>query len=909
MPGKNLTREEAQTRADILDVESYEVSLDLSPAADAGGLAAPDGATGGPAAEASTDPAVGTFRSTTTVRFSCATPGADTFLDLLAPEVHAVTLNGRPLDPAEVFDGARVALPNLSESNEVTVDATCAYSRTGEGLHRFVDPVDGEAYLYTQYEPADARRVFANFEQPDLKASFTFTVTAPAHWTVISGAPAAGAPEPLPADPSPAAGARPPVPLARWRFEATPRISTYITAIVAGPYHVVRDEWRRTLPDGSELVVPLSALCRRSLAEHLDADAIHTVTKQGLDFFHDHFDFPYPFGKYDQAFVPEYNIGAMENPGCVTFREEYVFRSKVTDASYEARANVILHEMAHMWFGDLVTMRWWDDLWLKESFADYMGALALSEATRWKNGWITFANRRKAWAYRQDQLPTTHPVTADIRDLEDAKLNFDGITYAKGASVLKQLVAYVGRDAFMEGARRYFKAHAYANTTLQDLLDVLAQTSGRDVRAWSRAWLETAGVNALTPRVTTNGDGVVTDVTILQEADPVPAERGSDRTVPGTLRPHRVAVGAYRRQADGSLVRERRAEVDVTGPATRVPELAGMPAPDLLLVNDEDLTYCKVRFDEPSLATLRGHLGDLADPMARALAWSAVWNMTRDALMPAGDYLELVRAFAGRETGIGVLQSLHDQARTALHHYAAPARREGAARELAGVALHELRLAAPGGDPQLAWTRFLAAVARDEEQFRLLEGLLRGTARIDGLRLDRDLRWTLLEPLVAAGRAGEAEIDAELRRDATASGRRHHAHCMAARPTAEAKARAWASVMESDELPNAMVEAVIDGFNRPEHRALTAPYAERYFAALEEVWRGRTIEIAMRIVRGLYPVWQDGQETLERTDAWLAAHPDAAPALRRLVWEARDDLARAVRARECDAVALSAPRG
>lgn len=471
-----------------------------------------------------------------------------------------------------------------------------------------------------------------------------------------------------------------------WRFAETKPISTYITAVVAGPYHYVTDSYSRTFDDGTTLDIPLGALCRKGLARHFDADDIFLVTKQGLDFFHDNFDYPYPFGKYDQAFVPEYNLGAMENPGCVTFREEYIFRGKVTQASYESRANVILHEMAHMWFGDLVTMQWWDDLWLKESFADFMGVFAMVESTRFKDGWITFANNRKSWAYRADQLPSTHPITADIRDLEDAKLNFDGITYAKGASVLKQLVAYAGRDAFLEGARRYFKKHAYGNTQLGDLLSVLAETSGRDMVTWSRSWLQTAGVNSLTPVVTYGAADRITELAVLQEAADSHPE----------LRPHRVAVGLYRRTTRGDLVRYARAEVDVAGPRTVVAALAGLERPELILVNDDDLTYCKVRFDEASLATLRAHLGDITDPLARALCWSALWNLTRDGLMPAQDFISLVLAFSGQESDIGVLQMLHAWTRTALVHYAAPGWREEGGRALAEGALRELRIAEPG---------------------------------------------------------------------------------------------------------------------------------------------------------------------------------------------------------------------
>ncbi|MFE1785393.1 aminopeptidase N [Streptomyces sp. NPDC059506] len=864
MPGENLTREEARERAAMLTVDGYDVALDLRSATE-------------PVADAS----AGVFRSVTTVRFRCSSPGASTHLDLIAPAVRSVSLNGRALDPAEVFDGSRIALAGLEAENEVVVDASCAYSRTGEGMHRFTDPVDGETYLYTQYEPADSRRVFANFEQPDLKAPFTFTVTAPAHWTVISNSAATGDPEPA------GEGA------AVWRFAPTLPISTYITAVVAGPYHVVRDHYARTLPDGTVLDVPLGALCRASLARHFDADDVFTVTKQGLDFFHDHFDYPYPFGKYDQAFVPEYNLGAMENPGCVTFTEEYVFRGKVTQASYEGRANVVLHEMAHMWFGDLVTMRWWDDLWLKESFADFMGTFSQVGATRFPNAWITFANRRKAWAYRADQLPSTHPVTADIRDLEDAKLNFDGITYAKGASVLKQLVAYAGQDAFLEGARRYFKRHAFGNTRLKDLLAVLEETSGRDMAAWSRAWLQTAGVNSLTPQVTHGPDGRIAEIAVLQ---------GADGEHPA-LRPHRVAVALYRLDADGALVRAERAEVDVDGARTAVPALAGAERADVVLVNDDDLTYCKARFDEDSLAAVREHLGDFADPMARALAWSALWNATRDGLLPAREWIGLVLRHAGRESEVGVLQALHQQTRTALEHYTDPASREQGRLLLARGAERELRRAEPGSDHQLAWARLYAATASTEPELALLKRLLDGAEEIDGLDVDQELRWAFQDALAAGGAADEAALAAELARDDTASGRRHQTRCLAARPSAQAKAEAWAAVVESDALSNALVEATIAGFARSGQRELTAPYAEPYFEVLERIWAERSIEIAMAVVRGLFPMHQASPGMLERADAWLAGHEDAAPALRRLVLEGRDDMARALRARACDTAA------
>ncbi|MBB1253087.1 aminopeptidase N [Streptomyces alkaliterrae] len=867
MPAENLTRDEAHERAKLLTVDGYEVVLDLRTA-----VAPPP------------EEGPRTFRSTTTIRFRSMLPGASTFVDLVAPHVHSVTLNGESLNVDRVFDGARIRLEGLAAVNELTVDARCAFSRTGEGLHHFVDPEDGETYLYTQYEPADARRVFANFEQPDLKAPFTFTVIAPAEWTVLSNSDRVGEPEPLEDA------------LARWRFAPTKPISTYITSVLAGPYHHVTDSYKRTLADGGTLEIPLGALCRRGLARHFDPDDVFLITKQGLDFFHDHFDFPYPFGKYDQAFVPEYNLGAMENPGLVTFREEFVFRGKVTQASYEGRANVILHEMAHMWFGDLVTMEWWDDLWLKESFADFMGTFSQVGATRFTSGWVTFANRRKAWAYRADQMPSTHPVTADIPDLEAAKLNFDGITYAKGASVLKQLVAYVGQDAFLEGARRYFKRHAWGNTRLTDLLSVLAETSGRDMAEWAGAWLQTAGVNTLTPSVRLDEDGRLGELAVLQAVEETPGASP-------VLRPHRVAIGLYRRETpDGPLVRYARAETDVVGARTVVPELVGEVAPELVLVNDDDLTYAKTRLDERSLATLREHLGAIEDPLARALCWSAMWNLTRDGLLPARDFLTLVLRFGGRESDVGVLQMLHAWARSAITHYVAPEHRRAAGEQLAEGAERELRKAEPGSGHQLAWARFLAAAACRAEDFALLRELLAGTTGVVGLEVDQELRWAFLAALVAEGAAGESEVAAELLRDDTASGKRHQVRALASRPSAEVKAEAWEAVVESDRLSNALVEATIAGFDQPAQRELLAPYAPKYFAVLERVWEERSIEIAMATVRGLFPMLQGDERTLAATDAWLTeTEGRAAPALRRLVLEARDDLARALRAQARDA--------
>jgi aminopeptidase N len=845
----NLHRDEAAERARLLDVTSYDVQLDLT-----------DGS--------GEKPGEDTFGSTTTIRFTSTEPGASTYLDLTAPSVTAITLNGGALDPGAVFDGNRISLPSVAVDNVLVVEARCAYMRTGEGLHRFVDPVDGSVYLYTQFETFDAHRMYACFDQPDLKAVFTFHVRAPRDWVVISNAVV---------EDSPPEGEH-----GTWRFAQTAPMSTYITALVAGPYAHVHDDH-----DG----IPLGIYCRASLVQHLDPDDLFTVTKQGFDFYHRVFGYRYPFGKYDQLFVPEFNAGAMENAGAVTFLEDYVFRSKVTDAAYERRAETVLHEMAHMWFGDLVTMRWWDDLWLNESFATYMSVLCQVEATRYKGGWTTFANTEKTWAYRQDQLPSTHPIAADIPDIEAVKVNFDGITYAKGASVLKQLVAWVGPDAFMSGLREYFGKHEFANTELRDLLVELEASSGRDLSAWSEEWLQTAGVNTLRAAFETNGSGVFTSFSVLQEATD---------THP-TLRSHRVAVGLYD-LVDGQLVRSERHEVDVVGAKTDLPGLVGKRQPDLVLVNDDDLTYGKIRLDERSLRTLTHHIGKFRESLPRALCWSAVWDMTRDAEMPTRDYLTLVLAGIGQETDIGVVQSLLRQVRNALDLFADPEWRDWGLRRLANAAYEHLHASEPGSDHQLAWARAFASSTRSEDHVRDLRGLLEGKFTINGLDVDTELRWHFLHRLVVLGALGDDAIEAELERDPTAAGQRHGAAARAARPTPEAKAEAWRLAVEDETLPNAVQGAIISGFWNAEQVSLLEDYVEKYFEVVGDVWRDRTAEMAQQVVIGLYPTLLVSPRVVERTDLYLQ-DPDVPPSLRRLLLESRDGVVRAFRARARDAAA------
>jgi aminopeptidase N len=850
VPGTNLTREEAADRARLVSVSSYEVELDL---------------TVGPES----------FGSSSTVRFT-AEPGSATFADLVTDgPIHEITLNGRSLDPAAVFADSRIALEGLEAENVLHVRADCQYSHTGEGLHRMVDPVDGGVFLYTQFEVPDARRVFADFEQPDLKATFRFTVTAPETWELFSNSPT----------PKPQALGEG---RAVWRFEPTERISTYITALVAGDYGVVRKDY--TSANGT--VIPMAVAARKSLMEYLDADEIFDVTFKGFDYFEAKFDQPYPFPKYDQLFVPEYNAGAMENAGCVTFRETYVFRSKVTDASYERRAETILHELAHMWFGDLVTMEWWNDLWLNESFATYASVRCQADATRWSGAWTTFANAEKTWAYAQDQLPSTHPIVAEIPDLEAVYVNFDGITYAKGASVLKQLVAYVGDEAFFQGLRTYFQRHAWGNTRLSDLLGALEEASGRDLAAWSKAWLETAGPNTLRTDFTLAEDGTYATFAVLQEAP---------KDYP-TLRPHRIAIGLYEKGETG-LARVRRVELDVDGARTEVPELVGERQPDVVVLNDDDLSYAKIRFDERSIATLIESIGEFTESLPRALAWVSTWDMMRNGELAASAYVPLVLSGAATESQIGVLQSLQIQAKSAIELYAAPQHREALADRWAAFAHEQLLAAAPGSDIQLSWAKALASSALTDAQLSLLDGLLDGSEQIDGLTVDTDLRWALLARLAAMGRADAARIDAELAQDPTAAGKRHALTCRAAIPTAEAKDEAWASAVESDKLTNEELLAVIAGFKQNEQRELLQPYVARYFDVVTRLWAERTPHMAQMLVAGLYPIVTVDQAVVDAVDVVLAETDEKVvpPALRRMLLEQRDGTLRLLRGQAVDA--------
>ena len=845
MPGLNLTREEATERASIISsVTRYEISLDLT--------------------RGDTD-----FGSFTRIEFD-AREGASTFADLVSNNVHSIRLNGVGLDPFSTHQDNRIALNNLAEHNVLEVDASCQYMHTGEGLHRFVDPADGQAYTYSQFEVPDARRVYTTFEQPDLKSVFTLTVKVPKGWKVFSNAPT-----PSPEEDGDAW---------TYRFATTEKMSTYITAIVAGPY----EGTTASLTSSDGRTIDLGVYARASIVDHLDADEIIDITRRGFEFFEGAYGIAYPFTKYDQIFVPEYNAGAMENAGCVTFRDAYVFRTRPTEAQMEARANTILHELAHMWFGDLVTMQWWNDLWLNESFAEFMSTLAAAENTRYaKEAWATFAASEKTWAYRQDQLSSTHPIVAEIRDLADVQVNFDGITYAKGASVLRQMVAWVGQENFMAALKVYFDKHSWGNTVLDDLLVELERTSGRDVRAWSAKWLETAGVNTLAVEIENDEAGNISSLGIRQSY-----AEGFE-----TLRPHRAVIGFYN-LVDGKLTRTDRIELDIDGELTVVEEALGKKRPDLLLLNDEDLAYAKIRLDERSIETAIKHLGDIDSSVARGVVWGSLWDTVRDAQMPARKYVDLVLNNIGKETNSTALRTQINNLSATLHSFVAPEAREET-RHRAADRLWELAcVAEPDSDAQLQLLQAFINQTRTEEQYDNVQRLFEGELTLEGLDIDADLRWNLVCRLATGGRFSAEQVAAELENDNTANGQQYAAQAYASIPTAEAKAEYWNKIMVTGELSNMIQRYAISGFKsgKPE---LIAQYEEPYFEQIEGIWRSRSHEISMQIIGGMYPS-EPTAELLERTEKYLASLPEDAAALYRQIAEARDGVARALKVQAAD---------
>ncbi|MEU6774347.1 aminopeptidase N [Streptomyces sp. NPDC046759] len=820
-----LTRDEAQLRAQLLDVHRYTVELDLTTGDE-------------------------TFDSRTVIRFTARFAG-DTFVELKPAELRAVTLDGEPLDPESLDDG-RLPLKNLSAGeHELRVDAAMRYSHTGEGMHRFTDPSDGETYVYTQMFMDDVQRVLAAFDQPDLKAVFEVCVKAPENWTVLANGVAEHRGDGV------------------WQAAPTPPISTYLVAVAAGPWHSVRTEHRG---------LPFGIHCRRSLAPHLDADAdeILDITRACFDRYHEKFEEPYPFDSYDQAFVPEFNAGAMENPGLVTFRDEFVYRSAVTDAERETRAMVIAHEMAHMWFGDLVTLKWWDDIWLNESFAEYMGYQTTAEATRFTGPWTEFGVTRKAWGYDADQRPSTHPVAPEsVDDTAAALLNFDGISYAKGASALRQLATWLGEKDFLAGINTHFSRHRFGNATLADFIDSLASATDRDVPAWADSWLRTTGVDKLTPVVAADGTCTLT------------VDRAGSR-------PHRLTAGLYDHEvADkGRLVLRERVDLDV--PQTAPQPIGKRPA--LLLLNDGDLTYAKVRFDAESFETVRAGLSGLPDPLTRAVVWNALRDAVRDGELPPAAYLEAARAHLPRETDLAIAQGVLAFASGQIaDQYLRPEDRPAALSTLTALCRDLLRRTEDGDNPglRLIAVRHLIGVAAHPDTIAawLADGTVPG-----GPELDPELRWRILARLAALGATDEAAIAAELERDPSATGQEGAARCRAALPHPEAKRAAWEAMFAGDELSNYLFTATAQGFWQPEQAELVREYVPRFYPDAVSLSARRGPAMAVAAGRWAFPAHAVDAENLRFGGACLR-DADPTPALRRTLADRLDDLARALRVR------------
>ena len=845
MPGTNITQIEAAQRSEIIKVASYKIDLDVTTGAE-------------------------TFLVKTTIKFAGLKPGSTTFLDCVGKRVISAKLNGADFDPK--FDGETIFLPAIAADNTLEIEHEGIYSNSGEGLHRFVDPADNEVYLYTQFETGDARRMYACFDQPDQKATFTISTITPQHWAVISNYGIESAKD-LDGDRK------------HTQFATSQVISTYVTAIVAGAYTSVHDEYK------GEKTIPMGIYARKSFFQYVDAENIFEVTKQGFAYFEKTFGLAYPFGKYDQIAVAEYNWGAMENVGCVTFHEDVlIFRSKVTERSYISRASTIHHEMAHMWFGDLVTMKWWQDLWLNESFAEWASYMAVSESTKYKNAWTEFNSVRKNWAYRADQLSSTHPIAVEMKDLDDVRTNFDGISYAKGASVLQQLVAHVGRDNFIAGLRKYFAKHAYANTELSDLITELEATSGKNLTAWVATWLRTAGVNTLRPVIALDGDKYAS-VSVKQEVPPMPV--GSKE-----LRPHRLYIGLFDIKGN-ALTRRESIEVDIADELTEIKELAGKKAADLLLINDHDQTYAKLRFDDRSVETMKKYLGQLDDSLARGLIWASLWDSTRDGELSASDYIEIALNALKGETDISMITATFMQIDTAIWAYLAPKNRDAVRLSVANTAQELLASAKPGSDSQLQYARAFANNAYTPAQFESLKAMLNGS--VDGLLMDADLRWFIFLCGVKRGIFGVSDIQSEGDRDKTAHGKQYVAYAHAALPNHEAKAAAFKSIT-TDDLSNTIHSYKCRGFNENIHCDLLEAFVDEYFDAILKVWSTKGYEIAETTATLTFPTWAISDETLKKAQHWLdVTGKDASAALRRTVAEGRDAMTRSLKARAVDA--------
>jgi aminopeptidase N len=804
---RSLKQTEAVERAALLAVTSYDVSLDL-------------------------DRGDETFSSKTTIELT--SEGGPTFLDVQPADLRSVTLNGRPVDVA-LHDRGRLPLDTTPGSNQVVVDAEMRFRNDGEGLHRAVDPADGQHYVYAMPFLDAAPSIFGCFDQPDLKAPFTLHVRAPSGWTVIGNSPATEV-EP-----------------GRWELATTHPLATYHVGLIAGPYHVVRSEH-----DG----IPLSLSARRSIGQHLDADAeeLFTMTAQCFDEFHRLFGIRYPFGDYHQAFVPEFNAGAMESPGCVTFRDSLVFQSRVTRTFRVVRATTLAHEMAHMWFGDIVTPVWWDDLWLNESFAEYMGSRVTADVTQYDDAWVHDAHVRHQWGLTADQRPSTHPVAANgAADAASALQDFDGISYAKGASIIKQLNARLGDDVFFRGASDHFEKHRFGNATMADLLDAWDRAGAGDLSGFADSWLRTAGPDRIE---LDRGAGVVRRTPL----DGHPADRA-----------HTFGIATADPDSPGSW----RSQPLVVEAATTAVDLPPGPA----VLDPQVQTWAVTLLDPETLASLPEMLPATHDGLIRASIWNSVLNAFHLAL------LDPEQALAVLEAGIPVEDS--DDAVTMTLMWAKSTLVPVAVDPVAALARVHAAAAARVATSPAGSTLQLAAFQGQlsaSTDVKALRSRLSGRDGLpDGMVVDLELRWRILVRLAELGAVDRDELAAALATEPTAVSQVEHATAVASLPDAEAKAWAWQRFIGEVAVPNHELEGVGLGFWRHGQDDLTDAYVARYFDELGATAQVRIGWTLLQTALGFYPRTAIADDTVQRARA-LLVDDDLDPALRRAVSDATDDL-------------------
>jgi aminopeptidase N len=829
-----LTQEEARRRAEVISDVRYELHLDLESGAK-------------------------TYAGDCTIRFT-REGGGETFLDFTGSVIERFVVNDVEHDPVWRENRLALAAEWLAPVNEIRIQYVNSYDHSGEGFHQFVDPEDDAEYLYTQFEPFSAHRMFPCFDQPDLKATYELAVTAPPDWLVMTAS--------RPVGTDTAADGR-----TRHAFETTVPFSTYLLSVVAGPYRSVTSDHNG---------IPLGLYCRASLVDYLDADDLLTLTAAGIDFFGEFFGHPYPFTKYDQIFVPEFNWGGMENVGNVTYSDRYLFRDPPTETQRLGRVEVFLHELAHMWFGDLVTMEWWNDVWLNESFATYMAYLGIERVTEFSDGWQDFQADMKLWAMEEDQLPTTHRIADHVPTTDETFLNFDGITYGKGASALKQLVAAIGEETFRTGMRAYFARFAYGNATLSDFLTTVGEGSGTDLRAWSAAWLETPSLNTLSVEWSSS-DGELRTMRLLQD---------SPAAYP-VARPHVTDVAIVREAADALEIESHRVEISE---AEQPMPLVGGAAPVLVFPNHGDHTYAKITLDPVSLDFAQHRLDEIVDPLLRQQLWTALWDMVRDQRFSSNDYLELVEAKLVTESNLHIIKVVTNTATAAIHRYVPETRRIAETSRFVAAGRRALD-AAPPGDPRVLWLRAVLRVAETPADLAVVSEVVDGESGVEGLPIDQDMRWALAVRTSAAGGEDAADrAEREAARDPSDRGRQSLLSVQTAVPSEASKEEAWARIHGDGYGSLQLDRAAMAGFNWASQAELLKPYVGMFFDSLAGIFETREHEAAKAYFSGLAPRYRVDEGAIRRARAVLD-HVDGPPQLERLLIELVDRQERALAVR------------